>query len=163
VDVLPGANAVLTAFVASGFVTTKFLFFGFLPHKGKERENALQEALYSGYTTILYEAPHRIDVLIKRLAEVAPDRIVFLAKELTKKHQTFYKDSVQNLANQLNTINTKGEWVVVIEAGEQRQQSSLSVDDILALKLAPKQSAKLLSKLTGQPVKEWYNKLLSHD
>ena len=52
-DILPGANAVLTAFVASGFCETKMLFFGFLPHKGNDRSKALQEALFNGYTTVL--------------------------------------------------------------------------------------------------------------
>ncbi len=49
-DVLPGANALLTAFVASGFVQTQMLFFGFLPHKGKERKSALQSALPDAVT-----------------------------------------------------------------------------------------------------------------
>ena len=88
-DVLPGANAVLTAFVASGFVATKMLFFGFLAHKGSERSNGLQEALFNGYTTVLYEAPHRLAKLLDELVLEAPERRLFLAKELTKKYQTY--------------------------------------------------------------------------
>ena len=90
-DVLPGANAVLTAFVASGFIQTKMLFFGFLPHKGNDRSAALQEALYNGYTTVLYEAPTRLEKLLSEIAVAVPDRNVFLAKELTKKFQRFYR------------------------------------------------------------------------
>ena len=52
-DILPGANAVLSAFVASGFVKTQMLFLGFLDHKGSSRNAGLLKALYSGYTTVL--------------------------------------------------------------------------------------------------------------
>lgn len=76
-DVLPGANAVLTAFVASGFVETQMLFWGFLPHKGKERASSLQGALNSGYTTIVYESPHRLEKLLNELVEEDSQREIF--------------------------------------------------------------------------------------
>jgi len=60
-DVLPGASAVTTAYAASGFEEGKFLFYAFLPHKGKERSSALAEAMANGYNTVLYEAPHRLE------------------------------------------------------------------------------------------------------
>ena len=59
-SVIPGANAALTAFVASGF-EGDFCFHAFLPHKGKEREEKLKEILNSGKIAILYESPHRIE------------------------------------------------------------------------------------------------------
>jgi 16S rRNA (cytidine1402-2'-O)-methyltransferase len=90
-DVLPGANAVLTAYAASGFVSTKFLFYGFLPHKGSDRSSALSGALHSGYTTILYESPHRLAKLLQEIAKEDDERELFLAKELTKKYQTYLK------------------------------------------------------------------------
>jgi 16S rRNA (cytidine1402-2'-O)-methyltransferase len=89
-DVLPGANAVLTAYVASGFIATQFMFYGFLPHKKQERTAHLSNALQSGYVTILYEAPHRLRKLLEILQEIDPKRELFLAKELTKKYQKFY-------------------------------------------------------------------------
>ena len=60
-DVLPGASAVTTAYAASGFEEGKFLFYAFLPHKGKERNSELSEAMSNGYNTVLYEAPHRLE------------------------------------------------------------------------------------------------------
>ncbi len=66
-DVLPGANAVLTAFAMSGFSQTEFTFFGFLAHKGKERKDKLNQVMQSSILPILYESPHR---LLKTLEEI---------------------------------------------------------------------------------------------
>ena len=158
-DILPGANAALTAFVASGFVETKMLFFGFLPHKGHDRSSALQEALFNGYTTVLYEAPTRLEKLLRELAAAAPDRQVFLAKELTKRYQRFYRGTASELLEGMKE-EIRGEWVVVIEASEGRG-SSLSEADILALDIPKKAASKLISRITGENPKECYQRLLN--
>lgn len=157
-DILPGANAALTAFVASGFVETKMLFFGFLPHKGNDRSSALQEALFNGYTTVLYEAPTRLEKLLREIASAAPERQLFLAKELTKKYQRFYRGSAARLLEQM-AEEIRGEWVVVIEASQGRG-ASLSEADILALDIPKKAASKLIAKITGENPKECYTRLL---
>lgn len=158
-DILPGANALLSAFVASGFVQTKMLFLGFLPHKGHDRSSALQEALFNGYTTVLYESPKRLDKLLSEIAVAAPERNVFLAKEITKKYQRFYHGTAAELAPQMEK-EIRGEWVVVIEASEARG-SSLSEQDILALDIPKKAASKLIAKITGENPKECYQRLLN--
>jgi len=157
-DVLPGANALLGAFVASGFVQTKMLFLGFLPHKGNDRSSALQEALFNGYTTVLYESPKRLDKLLAEIAVAAPERNVFLAKEITKKYQRFYHGTAAQLAPQMEK-EIRGEWVVVIVASQARG-SSLSEQDILALDIPKKAASKLIAKITGENPKECYQRLL---
>lgn len=159
-DILPGANAVLSAFVASGFCETKMLFFGFLPHKGHDRSSALQEALFNGYTTVLYESPKRLDKLLSEIEIAAPLRRVFLAKELTKKFQGFYRGTAQELLKQMEN-EIRGEWVVVIEASEARG-ASLSEQDILELDIPKKAASKLIAKITGENPKECYTRLLNN-
>ena len=158
-DILPGANALLTAFVASGFINTQMLFFGFLAHKGKERAQALQGALHNGYTTILYEAPHRLEKLLKELSVEAPERRIFCAKELTKKYQHYFHGKPEEILEELSSTAIKGEWVVVVEAGQARQ-SNLSENDVLALDIPKKTAAKLISKITGENTKACYQRLL---
>ena len=152
--VIPGANAALTAFVASGFEGS-FTFFGFLPHKGKERQKALEEVLNHDKIAIIYESPHRIEKLINELKTLIPERTVFLAKELTKMHETYIKTK----AKDINLTNTKGEWVVVIDKGEKNKKLELSYDDILALSLPLKEKAKLLAKISNKNPKEIYKEL----
>jgi 16S rRNA (cytidine1402-2'-O)-methyltransferase len=159
-DVLPGASAMVTAYAASGFEEGAFLFYGFLPHKGSERQRALEELLHSGYATILYESPHRLMKLLEEIATRDPNRELFLAKELTKKFQHYYKERAEALRERLAEETIRGEWVVVIGA-KKRERKALYFEDILALDLPPKPKAKLLSSLTGERVKVWYERLIA--
>jgi 16S rRNA (cytidine1402-2'-O)-methyltransferase len=158
-DVLPGASAVVTAYAASGFEEGKFLFFGFLPHKGSERSKALHEALNTGYNTILYESPHRLIKLLEEIADSDPERALFLGKELSKKFQTYYKKPAKELLVLLREKQIKGEWVVIVKA-QKSERKALYLEDVLALDLAPKPKAKLLSRLTGESVKTCYENLI---
>ena len=158
-DVLPGASAVTTAYAASGFEEGRFLFFGFLPHKGSERSSLLIEAMNRTDNVILYEAPHRIEKLIEEIASLDESREVFFAKELSKKFQNYYKGNAKDILEQFKNINSKGEWVVVIQA-QKEQNKALYIEDILDFDLQPKVKAKLLAKITDKSVKAWYQELI---
>ncbi len=158
-DVIPGANAVVTAFAMSGFTSTEFTFFGFLDHKGVSRASKLDEVLNSSRASILYESPHRLIKLLEELNKKEPNRTIFLAKEISKKYQTTYKNSAKNLYEELKSCEIKGEWVVVIEAKE-KFGFNLELEDILPLDIAPKIKAKLIAKLSGENIKDVYQKLL---
>lgn len=157
-DVLPGANAILTAYAMSGFSHTTFSFYGFLDHKGVSRASKLDGMLNDEKLSILYESPHRLLKLLEELSIKEPTRTIFLAKEITKLHQNSYKDNALNLFNEFKNINIKGEWVVVIEPKE-KIGFNLDLDDILSLDIAPKIKAKLLAKMTGRSIKEVYQEL----
>lgn len=158
-DVLPGANAILTAFAMSGFTSTEFTFYGFLDHKGVSRASKLDEILNSCRLGILYESPHRLLKLLEELKNKDENKTIFLAKEISKLHQKTFKDSAINLYNEFLNIDIKGEWVVVIEAKE-KIGFNLELDDILPLDLPPKVKAKLIAKLTGESIKDIYQELL---
>ena len=158
-EVLPGANAALLAYVTSGISCHKFLFYGFLSHKGNDRQNELFEVLGSPYAVILYESPHRIEKLVEELAQFAPSRNIFVIKEATKRYEKRFSATGEKLQALLKNANLKGEWVVVIEPESNGSGEAITKEDILLLELPPKQKAKLLSKLTGESIKEWYTKL----
>ena len=158
-DVLPGASAVTTAYAASGFEEGKFLFYAFLPHKGKERSTALNEAMNNGYNTVLYEAPHRLEKLLNEIMLLDEDRELFLAKEISKKYQKYYRGTARTLNDTFKEQHIRGEWVVIIKA-RQSQEKSLGFSEVLSLDLPPKIKAKLLAQLSDKSVKEWYNELI---
>jgi len=158
-DVLPGANAILTAYASSGFVNTTFTFFGFLPHKGTNRSDMLDKVMNSENLAVLYESPHRLMKLIEEISKIDPYREIFLTKELTKKYQTRYKGTVKSVLSQLEETTIRGEWVVIIKNIEFLNRGIITENDILELKLPPKQKAKILSKLTGESIKDIYNNL----
>ena len=158
-DVLPGANAVLTAYAMSGFTNTTFSFYGFLDHKGASRASKLNDALNDDKLAILYESPHRLLKLLEELKDKNPNRTIFLAKEISKLHQKTYKNSALNLFDELKKVDIKGEWVVIIEPKES-VGFNLDLEDITSLDIAPKIKAKLIAKMTGQSIKEVYQQIL---
>ncbi|HIP03095.1 MAG TPA: 16S rRNA (cytidine(1402)-2'-O)-methyltransferase [Campylobacterales bacterium] len=158
-DVLPGANAALLAYASSGFCDTQFLFFGFLPHKGRDRQDKLREALFNGYVTIIYESPHRVLKLIDQICEIAPEKELFLIKEATKLHQKTFRGTAEEIQSTMKAQNIKGEWVVVVKA-DKKEIGTITVDEILKLDIPKKQAAKMIAKITGKSPKECYNNLL---
>ncbi len=154
-DVLPGASAVTTAYAASGFEGGNFCFVGFLPHKGRERQLQLDAVLAHSADTILYEAPHRLEKLLDALVAADPDRDIFAAKELTKRHQRYYRGTAESVRKEILSETVRGEWTVVIR-GKKSEQKTLSFEEALRLDLPPKPKAKLLAQLSEKSIKEWY-------
>ena len=160
-DVLPGANAILTAYASSGFSNTTFTFFGFLPHKGTNRKDMLDKVMNSDNLAILYESPHRLLKLLEEINSFDSNREIFLTKELTKKYQKRYKGKISKIYEELKLATIRGEWVVVIKNVANLNRGVITEEDIYELQLPPKQKAKILSKLTGDSVKEIYNNLIN--
>lgn len=111
--VLPGANAVLPAVAASGLVVKEFTFLGFLPLK-KGRQKALQSLSLEKLPFVLYESNHRIKKLLGELKEnLNEESEVFIAREISKKFETFYFGKISEL--DVEKIKEKGEFVIVIK------------------------------------------------
>jgi len=121
---IPGANAALSALVASGLPTDEFQFIGFLPEKAGARRSRLEslaaEAAKSETprTLIFYEAPHRIlDTLADIEAVWGPDQRVVIARELTKIHEEFLRSTVATARSEFVARDRiRGEIVLLIEA-----------------------------------------------
>lgn len=118
---IPGASAALTALVASGLNTERFLFAGFLPPKSGARRTALEElagTVAAPATLVFYEAPHRI---VGTLADVeavwGPGCRVVLGRELTKVHEEFLRGTVRDVREQLAARESiRGEMVLLLDA-----------------------------------------------
>lgn len=112
---IPGANAAIAALVASGLPCDRFCFEGFLPAKGKARQQRLQEIATESRTVVLYEAPHRLRQTLQDLAEqVGTERQIVLARELTKRFEEFWRGSVQAAITHYQSHEPKGEFTVVL-------------------------------------------------
>ncbi len=117
VEVLPGPSAVMTALIGSGFPCHAFRFGGFLSVKSGKRRTALEQALASGETGIFFESPHRIASTLATLAEVQPDAKACVARELTKKFETYHRGSAAELAAEFEQRAAKGEIVLLVHRG----------------------------------------------
>lgn len=110
---IPGACALINSLICSGISTQEFVFLGFLPLNKKTRKIKLEEIRDSNKTIIIYEAPHKLKTTLNDLKEVITDRKIVLAREITKIHEEFLRDNIDNLIK--NTENIKGEIVIIIE------------------------------------------------
>lgn len=112
---LPGAAACITALTLSGLPTRRFAFEAFLPSDKKERQAVLAELVDETRTIILYEAPHRLLKALNELLEVLGNRKMTLCRELTKKHETAFASTIEDILKFYETQEPKGECVLVIE------------------------------------------------
>lgn len=115
IEILPGANALLPALVASGFPSDKFFFEGFLPHK-KGRKTRWEFLSKLPSTVVLYESPHRIKKCLTEIVEnCGLDREVGVCRELTKMYEEVIRGSAEQVLAEIEERNgLKGEIVVVI-------------------------------------------------
>lgn len=112
---VPGASALLAALSASGLPTNDFRFVGFLPPKSAARKRFFEENKDSQGTLVLYESPHRIQKFVDELIEVlGGNRVVCIAREITKLHETFLVGAVSEIYEAFKTRSQKGEFVVLI-------------------------------------------------
>ena len=112
---LPGPAACITALTLSGLSTRRFAFEAFLPSDKKERQAVLTELVNETRTIIMYEAPHRLVKTLNELLEVLGNRKMTLCRELTKKHETAFASTIEDILKYYETQEPKGECVLVIE------------------------------------------------
>ena len=119
---LPGANAALTALIASGIETQPFYFFGFLNRQKKEKRKQLEELRFIPATIILYEAPHRLKETLILIEEVLGNRKMALCRELTKRYEEFLRGTVSEFIQWASEQEVRGEFCLIIEKGEPVQR-----------------------------------------
>jgi len=120
VEVVPGPSAALTALVLSGFPTERFAFEGFLPRRGRERNDRLEAIAREERTAVLFEAPHRLLRTVADLVEACGgERHVAVARELTKLHEEVWRGTLAEASEHFDRIPPRGEIVVIVEPGDE--------------------------------------------
>ena len=117
---LPGATAFVPALTVSGLSPQPFLFYGFLNNKNSKREKELEQLKEYPFTLIFYEAPHRIIETLTSIKKVLGNRNICISREISKKYEEIYRDTVDNLIDQMKEI--KGELVIVV-SGNKNEKS----------------------------------------
>jgi len=158
---VPGPNAAVTAFCASGIENSKFFFYGFLPATTHARRKTLEGLRDFTYPVIFYEAPHRILECIGDMALVLGDRRIVIARELTKIHESIHALSLSLALNWLESDpnHQKGEFVLVVDGAPVRNEIDSKAKETLALLLevlSLREAVSLAVKLTGARKKDLY-------
>ena len=125
---IPGACALINALICSGLDTKEFLFLGFLPLNKKLRKRKLEEIKNSEKTIILYEAPHKMKNTLTDLKGILEDRRVVLAREITKIHEQFIRESIDSLIEKVEEL--KGEMILIIEGKKQEESKDQELNSL---------------------------------
>lgn len=130
VECIPGACAAVCAMALSGFDSVHFVFEGFLPKDNKDLKKRLSKISTDTRAIIIYESPHRLVKTLQMLAKIFVDRNICLASEITKLHEKVIIDTAENIYEQINKDNIRGEYVIVIDKCEDTQKEDWDNIDI---------------------------------
>ena len=169
---LPGPAACITALTLSGLSTRRFAFEAFLPSDKKERQAVLAELVDETRTIILYEAPHRLIKTLNELLEVLGNRKITLCRELTKKHETAFASTIEDVLKFYETQEPKGECVLVVEGKsraelvqeERAKWEEMTIEEHMEVYLGQgmdkKEAMKAVAKDRGVSKRDIYQALL---
>ena len=154
VSPLPGPCAAVAALSVAGFPADRFHFEGFLPARRAARRARLKQLEAVSETLVFYEAVHRLTAALEDMQEIlGSERQAFLARELTKIHESAYGDSLAELcaAAAEGVIVARGEFTLVVAGGAQEQDEK-ALDAVLRPlleELPTRQAARLAASIAG--------------
>jgi 16S rRNA (cytidine1402-2'-O)-methyltransferase len=169
VEAVPGPSAVMAALAASGLEAREFTFLGFAPNRSKDRKIWLERALSEPRLIVFFEAPHRIIGTLTDIAGLAgPDRVVGIARELTKAHEELVVQPIFELLARFQS--PKGEFTVLIPPAPTRDATIEARPDAGEVRvefgeltkngrLRRREALKILSERYGIGVNELYKLL----
>ena len=167
---VPGASAAIAAASVAGVVSIDggFRFAGFAPAKGAARREVIGQLAREAMTVVLYESPHRIGALAIELAAVAPDRVLTIARELTKQFETIETMPARELPGWLDAEpkRSRGEFVIVLHPLAPAHADAPVNDGgrllaVLMRELPLKQAVALAAEATGAPRNALYEQALA--
>lgn len=167
VTVIPGPCAAIAALVISGLPTDRFLFEGFLPPRAAARRERLRALRHEQRTVVCYEAPHRLrELLDDARLELGDERAVFIARELTKLHESCYQATLGGIAELLDADSyaERGELVIVLGPAAAIDPEEARIEQVLRQVLrylGARDAIALTCDLTGARRNEVYRMCLA--
>lgn len=171
VSPIPGPSAAVTALSAAGLPTDRFIFEGFPARTSAARVKQFQALLAEPRTLLFYESSHRIRACLEDMAATfGGERLVVIARELTKMHETILSAPLAELIGQVgrDVNQQKGEFVVLVAGADAPQGDQLDPETervlrILMVDLPLKQAAVLAAKITGEKKNRLYKAALAFE
>lgn len=133
VSPLPGANAGLSALIASGLDTTLFTFVGFLPKTSKKQQEMLAKIKNYAGSLIFYEAPHHLKKTLSDLLLGLGNRRAAIGRELTKKFEEFKRGTLEEIIEYYEENEPRGEFVIIVEGFNENQAAAAEENNELSL------------------------------
>ena len=165
VSPVPGASAVTAALSVCPLPLDGYRFVGFLDAGRAARENQLEAICASGQATLFFEAPHRVASSLAIIARLAPDRPLMVAREMTKKFESYLTGTAATVASELERQGAlRGEFVCVLGGAARRPGRELDEQRLLqalARELPPARAARLMAEVCGGTKSDYYDRVLA--
>jgi len=162
---LPGPSSVLTALSVAALPTDRFFFEGFLPPKVTARRARLAELARIDATLVMFESGNRVQETLADLAGIMGTRDAAICRELTKLHEDVLRAPIAELARSADTLETRGEFVLVIgpPAADAQIMTEDALDNLLRASLqrdSVKDAVAHAVEISGRPRREIYARAL---
>jgi len=162
---LPGPSSVLAALAVAALPTDRFFFEGFLPSKATARRARLTELSRIDATLVMFESGNRVQDTLADLAAIMGARDAAVCREMTKLHEEIRRAKLAALAQEAATLETRGEFVLVIgpPPADAQVMSAEALDDLLRGQLnhlSVKDAVAHAVELSGRPRREIYARAL---
>ena len=167
VTAVPGPSAVLTALALSGLPTDRFCFEGFLPRKAGERASRLADLAGERRTMVFFEAPHRLEVMLRALRErFGPERRNAVCRELTKTYEEVIRGTLGELLLWAEANEVRGEIAVVVGGAPEQAASSpeehvAAVNELMAQGIRLKEAVAAVAEDARVSKRELYSAVLA--
>lgn len=162
VSPIPGPSAPIAALVASGLSTDAFLYLGYIPRKAGDRRRLLVDVASLPYTLIFLESPRRLMTTLEALQGELGDRMVAVARELTKLHEEIYRGTLSAAHDHFTVHEPRGEFTLIVAGAPSQRERwpkerlCASIQELTSQGHSPAQIASQAAALSGWPRREVY-------
>lgn len=167
VIVLPGSSAFIVNAVASGFIDSKFLFYGFLNKKESKKQKELTDLLAQNIPIIIYETPHKLLKTLDILSTLAPLNEIFITREISKIYEEHLKGSADELLLHFSENIPKGEFVLCINSLDKQEETINNplelYHSLIAQGITKKDAIKTIAKKMNVTKNEIYQLVLKSE
>lgn len=160
--ILPGASAIVTALVGSGFDNNQFSYYGFIPKKSADKKAFYKLLVNEEKTSIILDTPHNFEKTLNDFKELFPERKLCIARELTKKFEEYQSHIIRDLS--IEDVTLKGEYVLILQGALKEEKQITDYREIILEKIdegmRTKDIVKSIKKESGLSKNEIYEYVL---
>ncbi|MEE8348509.1 MAG: 16S rRNA (cytidine(1402)-2'-O)-methyltransferase, partial [Acidobacteriota bacterium] len=165
---IPGPSAAIAALSVSGLPADRCLFVGFLPRRTALQKGQLRNLAHEESTLLIYLSPHGLVPTLKRIVESLGNRRAFLAREMTKLHETHYFGHLGEILDSVGQKTPRGEYTLVVQGAPRKGSTVSSNIDVVAYvrglmtsrEISQKDAVKVAARELGLPKREVYGMML---
>ena len=160
---IPGPSSVLVSLTLSGFEIDRFTFLGFIPKSGKERSNFYNLISEASHPLVCFTSPNRLMNDLKEFVTKDLQNEIVVCRELTKKFESIYRGTAQELLKDIPENKYRGEVTLVIDKSDKLNTLDIDIENfakkLIEFQVPKREIAKIISSLNKEKVNKIYDSI----